>query len=1328
MNLSYRDSTETDAQNNQHKEIGSYITTDNQTHALEDVWFSVDAAHTQTLNNVSVTDDIAALPDLPGFGNLRSLHQAMATDQTGALINSVQQWMTSEPDSSERYDLLMNMIYHWAGVQDIAQNSRGAISLDSRKLEVLEKLLGEKYLNIGNGNFVGRNAVNPLIQSFNLFSDWVELKLNSQIFDDTYALIGMSWDNKNNQLKLDVSKIVQQWREQYNLNPNIAASMSDFARVLTTQGSLGQALMTQLRQAGNQKATEGFDFFLTNLGQYNKYNIGSNIDSNSDNIMVGDASNNIFYGLFGNDQIFGDLGDDTLNGGDGADYLDGSLGADLMIGGTGDDTYIVDDANDKITEKFNEGIDTVETRGINYSLGANIENLILTGGLISATGNGLNNSITSNYANNIINGGAGDDFISIEYIDNRSSGYKNTLTGGRGNDTFISMGCSTDLYIFNRGDGQDIIEDYEFYEDDEDFYDSKRLTIDRIKFGAGISANNLSFSQINYDLIIQIKDPNAASANDQITVKDWFYQESNQIEILQFSDGAQLTANQVTELSRTIYGTENSDTLKGSNSDNTIFGFGGNDTITDIYGNDTIDGGAGDDIILDQIINIINFYDTPPINNNFISGGDGNDIITTSNRSNDRLNGNDGNDTITDLGGNDTIQGGAGDDIITDKDTYIDQYTDIKSFFASINLLMGGEGNDRIYFSYNSNNTLDGGAGDDIIQKTDGYGAGSEKNKNTFIGGLGNDTLISDGTADTYIFNRGDGQDVIFDEVDPDKIYINASAGQDQIRFGTGITSSDLSISRNNDSLIIKIQDPNHAASNDQITIQNWFSEKKYHIGEKLYQIETLKFADGAQLTANQLTELSRTIYGTENSDTLDGSKSDNLIFGFDGNDNITDPGGNDTIDGGAGNDIIVDQGAITGRGPDTNLLRGGEGNDTITFSYKTNNTIMGDAGDDILQQQNSDRGIPELGIKYQVNTLAGGTGNDTLKSGGTTDFYIFNRGDGQDIIEDYGANSYNENANETHVIYQTPVGQDQIQFGAEIAPNDLNVNRNNDDLIIKIQDPNNASNNDQITIQNWFKDEIYQIETFQFADNTVLNKILLGTDNIDSLTGTDQNDYLSGLVGADTLTGGKGNDIYIVDNIGDNIIENLNGGTDTIQSSVTYTLAANVENLTLTGSGLINGIGNAFNNILTGNAANNTLDGKTGADTLMGGAGDDTYLFDVDGGKDTIIDTGGNDIFIFGAGINANQIWLQHTGNNLVATRIGTGDTASFKDWYLNSATNNTHIEILKSGDGKTLLDTQVENLVQAMASFAVPATGQTTLPTSYQTVLNPLIAANWL
>ena len=159
---------------------------------------------------------------------------------------------------------------------------------------------------------------------------------------------------------------------------------------------------------------------------------------------------------------------------------------------------------------------------------------------------------------------------------------------------------------------------------------------------------------------------------------------------------------------------------------------------------------------------------------------------------------------------------------------------------------------------------------------------------------------------------------------------------------------------------------------------------------------------------------------------------------------------------------------------------------------------------------------------------------------------------------------------------------------------------------------------------------------TYEF---TTGHNVITGTANADNLTGTSAVDLIYGLVGNDTIDGGAGadsmegslgNDTYVVDNAGDSVTETstLASEIDTVKSSIDYTLGANLENLTLTGSA-INGTGNTLKNIITGNDSNNVLDGGAGVDKLIGGLGNDTYIIDLTvAGKleDAITETGGID------------------------------------------------------------------------------------------------------
>ena len=118
------------------------------------------------------------------------------------------------------------------------------------------------------------------------------------------------------------------------------------------------------------------------------------------------------------------------------------------------------------------------------------------------------------------------------------------------------------------------------------------------------------------------------------------------------------------------------------------------------------------------------------------------------------------------------------------------------------------------------------------------------------------------------------------------------------------------------------------------------------------------------------------------------------------------------------------------------------------------------------------------------------------------------------------------------------------------------------------------------------------------------------GSASADVLTGNRLANVLDGGFGADTLTGGLGNDVFVVNEAGDQAIEAALGGTDKVKSSVSYTLAANVETLDLIGTGDIDGIGNGLLNTIAGNAGRNLLDGGVDvlSDRLMGGLGDDVY------------------------------------------------------------------------------------------------------------------------
>lgn len=302
-------------------------------------------------------------------------------------------------------------------------------------------------------------------------------------------------------------------------------------------------------------------------------------------------------------------------------------------------------------------------------------------------------------------------------------------------------------------------------------------------------------------------------------------------------------------------------------------------------------------------------------------------------------------------------------------------------------------------------------------------------------------------------------------------------------------------------------------------------------------------------------------------------------------------------------------------------------------------------------------------------------------------------------------------------------------------------------------------------------------------AGNDTLNggngdDTLYGGDGGDWLYGGNGSDVLDGGADNDRLYGGAGNDTYLFGHgDGDDVIASeydaSSGKHNVLQfkdgvapeevsvrrsgNSLVLTLAGSTDRVTVNDFFLGDNPSNAYNSVqsvrfadgtvwaqsdlveralagtdgadsLVGTVAADMLNGGAGNDTVNGGRGNDTYLFARTGGQDTLYDydttTGNTDVLAFGADIAADQLWFQRNGNNLDISIIGTTDKITVSNWYVSNA---YHVEQLKTTDGLTLLDSQVNALVSAMAAFAPPSSGQTTLPQGYRDALSSVIAANW-
>jgi Ca2+-binding RTX toxin-like protein len=292
---------------------------------------------------------------------------------------------------------------------------------------------------------------------------------------------------------------------------------------------------------------------------------------------------------------------------------------------------------------------------------------------------------------------------------------------------------------------------------------------------------------------------------------------------------------------------------------------------------------------------------------------------------------------------------------------------------------------------------------------------------------------------------------------------------------------------------------------------------------------------------------------------------------------------------------------------------RGGSGNDTLEGN-SIDNLLQGGAGDD---------------------SLNGGAGNDTLEGGSGND-QLFG-GDGNDVLDGgAGVDTLSGGAgNDTYYIDNPLDIVIEEENGGRVDKVSINVTNGSEDVNYTL-----AANVEILQILGGGVNKV-NIN----ATGNELNNFLIGNYYQNFLFGLDGNDTLEGLGGSDFLYGGAGNDIYRISDATDTITEDVDAGIDTVESKISLTLGANLENLTLyknpqfPGSpppqdDPLNGIGNELDNSITGNNANNILSGKQGNDTLLG-----------EGGDDRIVGGIGEDILTGGDGADRFYRWRSGTG-----------------------------------------------------------------------------------
>jgi len=563
------------------------------------------------------------------------------------------------------------------------------------------------------------------------------------------------------------------------------------------------------------------------------------------------------------------------------------------------------------------------------------------------------------------------------------------LQGLGGNDV-LSGGVGNDVYLFKRGDGQDIIDDY----------DETLGNIDTVRFDSGISDSDVRVTFDSYGHLFLSID----GTEDRIQLNNWLNDDASKVENVLFADGTvwgqeDLAAMAVfgpTEGSDYLEGSEYGDFLSGLGGADELYGQGSNDIIVGGSGDDYLDGGAGDDLL------------EGGTGNDILNDGVGNDVYLYSRG--------DGSDRIADydetVGNADTLR--FYDGTIAASDIKVtrnleDLYLDIAGTSDRITLagwFMGGGSSqiEQIEFydgtmwnaamieslvvvgdASEGSDELVGTSGDDTINGLDGdddlMGLGGD---DTLDGGAGNDYLTGGAGSDVYLFGRGSGQDMISE-------FTEADGGIDTLRFDSTVEAADVTVTRDDDgTLSLSIN-----GTDDRVQLSYWFSDST----DQFKQVERVEFADGTVWNTQTLADMA-VLLGTSDQDFLPGSQGNDMLRGLDGNDILFGGDGSDVLEGGADNDSLSDMAGSS------NYFNGGSGND----------------------QMLSGTG---------ANLFIGGTGNDAITSDSGPDVIAFNVGDGQDTL-------YVNDSQQTL--------EDTISLGgAGLDYANLSLEKNGSDLVLKV-------------------------------------------------------------------------------------------------------------------------------------------------------------------------------------------------------------------------------------------------------------------------------------
>ena len=575
IDLNAKAVTEEDAEGNKISHRGQVIKTDGSTAEAADIWFALNKAQTRYLGDKTVSEEIAAMPDVKGFGNVPDLHIAMNKDEQ---LKEMVQTYLAETSSEKRNRMLPELIYRWTGSHTEAVNSRGN-NINGRTLKALENLTGDQFLQNGTNPNPGSGAADILRKEFERFANYTHanLLLKTEEFADVNSLVQYSLNNTGGE--------ETNWNYFFQyLNILHKHGMDERAKI---EYALAKGYLTYMSKYKNSLG----EYFAKHVDEYEDLYLTDIVDD----VIRGTNNNDTLSGGAGNDTLAGGDGNDRLYGGEGSDILDGGAGNDLLDGGRkerdtylfraghGKDTvsdYAIED-KDADTLRFS-GAKAADSRyrreGSHLIVNAYGENDAVTLNnyfyadsyqrynfqfedavvqrkdfiaekTLEVSGTEKNDSLQGWVTKDVIHGGAGNDSISADAGDDLLHGdsgddvlYGNQgqdtlhgdegndrlyggegsdiLDGGAGNDLLDGGRKERDTYLFRAGHGKDTVSDYAIEDKDAD----------TLRF-SGAKAADSRYRREGSHLIV-----NAYGENDAVTLNNYFYSDNYSRYNFQFDD------------------------------------------------------------------------------------------------------------------------------------------------------------------------------------------------------------------------------------------------------------------------------------------------------------------------------------------------------------------------------------------------------------------------------------------------------------------------------------------------------------------------------------------------------------------------------------------------------------------------------------------------------------------------------------------------------------------------------------------------------------------------------------------------------------------------